>query len=235
MKTTIGKQYLRGVRRAFPVILGFIPVAITFAILAMEASLTKGETIAMSMAVFAGASQIMAVKMIADGTGMLSVVIATFVLNLRHIIMSTCVFKRMKTKHRGIKLLTSFWVTDESFALFTTEEEEHCTPSYMLGIITVTYLSWVGGTILGVFVSVLLPEIVKNSFAVALYALFIALITPDVKKSLRLFFVVLITAGLNFAFAFLMDSSWAVIFSTLVGAWIGIFLTAPSKKEGEGA
>lgn len=232
MKSEIGKQYIRGVQRALPVILGFVPVAITFAILAMEASLTKGETVAMSVAVFAGASQIMAVKMLADGTGMLSIVLATFVLNLRHIIMSTCVFKKMKTKRKSLKLLTSFGVTDESFALFTTEEEVHCTPAYMLGLITVTYLSWIGGTVLGVFVSVLLPDMIKNSFAIALYALFIALITPDIKKSLRLFFVVVITAVINFVLSFWMDSSWAIILSTLLGALIGVFLTE-SKKEKE--
>ena len=46
-----------------PVMLGFIPVAIAFAIMASSAGMTRGESVAMSVMVFAGASQMMAVSM----------------------------------------------------------------------------------------------------------------------------------------------------------------------------
>ena len=228
------KQYCYGVKRALPVILGFVPVAITFAILATEASMTRGETVAMSMAVFAGASQIMAVDMLASG--LWSVVLATLVLNLRHIMMSTCVFRRMHSAKLWQKIIASFGVTDESFALFTSEENESvCTPWFMFGIITVTYSSWVGGTILGVFLTVLLPEVVKNSFGIALSALFLALLVPDLKKSGKLLLTVLLTAGLNYGLVFLFgsDSGWPVIGSTLLGAALGSLWMTP-KKEKEG-
>ena len=103
-----------------PVMIGFVPVAIAFAIMAIDAGLSATEAISMSIFVFAGASQMMSVGMIAEGAGMLSIVIATFIMNLRHVIMSTCVFGRMDKTTALDKLVCSFGVTDESFAIFTT-------------------------------------------------------------------------------------------------------------------
>ena len=118
--TTKAKSFLRGLRASIPVMLGFIPVAIAFAIMAGWAGLNSLESVAMSVMVFAGASQMMAVGMIGEGAGYLVIVVATFIMNLRHFIMSTCVFDRMRRngKKTGVamKLLCSFGVTDESFA-----------------------------------------------------------------------------------------------------------------------
>ena len=110
------KSYLYGIRRSVPVFFGFLPVAITFAIMATATGLTALETIAMSVFVFAGASQIMAMGMIGAGAGMLSVVLATFVLNLRHLIMSTCIFNKIRIKNPLLKLVGAMSVTDEGFA-----------------------------------------------------------------------------------------------------------------------
>ena len=165
---------------------------------------------------------------------MMSIVIATFVINLRHIIMSTCVFKRLGNKNILTRLLIGFGVTDETFALFTTEDENRCDQYFMFGLITVTYLSWVLGTVLGTLISVMLPALVSDSFGIALYALFIALIVPDVKKSLRLFVVVVLTAVINTAFCFVLDKSWAIILSTLIGAFIGVFIVEDKDKDADG-
>ncbi len=217
-------NYLYGIKKSIPVFFGFLPVAITFSIMAIGAGMTDVETVAMSVFVFAGASQIMSVGMISAGAGMISVVIATFVLNLRHVIMSTCVFKRIRIRNPLLKLLGAMAITDEGFALITTEDKDRCDVPFMLGVITLTYLSWVFGTVVGVLASNILPDIVADSFGIALYALFIALIAPDIKKSLRLLLTVAATALINCVLCVFIPSSWAVIASTLIGAFIGTFL-----------
>ena len=226
------KSFLYGMKKSIPVFFGFLPVAITFAIMAMGSGFMWYEALGMSVFVFAGASQIMAVGMISAGAGMLSVVLATFVLNLRHFIMSTCIFKKIRVRNVFLKLLLAFSVTDEGFALVTTEDDSHCDVPFALGIITVTYLSWIFGTVIGVVASGILPAILADSFAVALYALFIALIVPDVKGDARLLLTVLITATLNTLLCIFMPSSWAVIISTLAGAALGTFLVK-DKDSGE--
>ena len=224
MKNQKVKSYLYGMKKAIPVLIGFLPVAITYAIMARGAGLTAGETVGMSAAVFAGASQIMAVGMVAGGAGSFSIVLATFVLNLRHIIMSTCVFHRLKTKNWLVRIVSGFGVTDETFALYTTEDEKNCNEYFMLGLITVSYLSWVLGAVVGIVASNILPQSLASSFGVALYALFLALIVPDVKKDLRLFITVVLTVVMNTLLGLILESSWAIIISTLVGAAIGVWL-----------
>ena len=84
-------QYFTGVRAGIPVILGFVPVGIAYAIMARQAGFSAFETVFMSIAVFAGASQMMAVGMYVQGASIIAMILATFILNLRHLIMSTCV------------------------------------------------------------------------------------------------------------------------------------------------
>ena len=231
------KQYFDGAKKALPVILGFIPVGIAYAVMANEAGLTAAENVLMSMFVFAGASQIMAVGMIAQVASMVTIVTATLILNLRHIIMSTCVMNKMKNVSLAKRLIASFGVTDESFAIFTTIEEKKCTIGYFLGIITVSYSAWITGTVIGVFARNFLPAIVSNSLDIALYAMFIALLVPHLKNNLKLLILVVITATVNTLLCMAIDSGWAMIISTLVCAGIGIFIIDDKElaKDGDNA
>lgn len=113
-------SFIGGVRAAIPVVFGYIPVAIAYAILAREAGLSTLQTMGLSLFVYAGASQIMAAGMIAHGTALITIIITTFLLNLRHIIMSTCVMNGLKDLSLPARLTGSFWITDETFAVFTT-------------------------------------------------------------------------------------------------------------------
>ena len=114
------QQFLAGLHAGIPIIIGFIPIGIAFAIMARQAGFTVLQTTGMSITVFAGASQMMAAGMTAQGAGILAIIVTTFILNLRHIIMSTCVYQRMEHTHPLARLLTAFGVTDETFAVFTT-------------------------------------------------------------------------------------------------------------------
>ena len=67
MKSNTAQQFLRGMQSGVPVILGFIPVGIAYAIMARQAGFSVAQTCFMSLLVFAGASQMMAVGMYAQG------------------------------------------------------------------------------------------------------------------------------------------------------------------------
>ena len=233
------KSFLGGLKTSVPVMMGFIPVAIAFAIMASAAGLDGFESVAMSVMVYAGASQMMAVGMIAEGAGYLAIVVATFIMNFRHFIMSTCVFERMKRngKRTGLamKLFCSFGVTDESFAIFTTSDTKKCDKWYFTGVFLGPYLSWILGTLVGVLLGAVLPEIVSNSLGIALYAMFIALLVPNVKGNIRLLAVVFITAVINLLLRFVIDANWALIASTLIGAAIGVFIVKDEDDTSENA
>jgi len=228
-------QFLEGMRAGLPVILGFVPVGIAYAIMARQAGLTVIQTCGMSLMVFAGASQMMAVGMYAQGAGLLAMVLATFILNLRHLIMSTCVMNRMKDGGVASRLLAAFGVTDESFAIFTTVEKEKCTVTYLLGLILVTYASWNVGTFIGAVASDLLPAILSASLGIALYAMFLGLLVPNLTNNWRLGALVTLTAVCNTILSQFMASSWALILSTLLCAFVGVFFVDLPADGGEEA
>ena len=231
------KSFTYGLRMSVPVIIGFIPVAIAFAIMASSAGLNGFESVSMSVMVFAGASQMMSVGMIANGAGYLAIVVATFIMNLRHFIMSTCVFDRMRRngKKTGVamKLLCSFGVTDESFAVFTTTDVKRCDKWYFLGVYLGPYLSWILGTVIGTLLGSVLPDIVSDSLGIALYAMFIALLVPNLKGNFRLLIVVGITAVINSLLCLIIDPNWSLIASMLIGAAIGVFIVKDDGSESD--
>lgn len=221
--TSKKEQYITGLKWGVPVILGFIPVGIAYAIMARQAGFTISETIGMSVAVFAGASQMMAVGMYEQGAAIITMIIATFIINIRHLIMSTCVVNRIRGEKTLLKLLAVFGVTDESFAIFTTEDENKCTVYSFFGLITVTYTSWIIGSAIGAITSDFLPSIITASLGIALYAMFLGILIPNITHNFKLGLLVVMTAICNSIVSQIVDSSWALIVSTLVCAFIGVF------------
>ena len=77
-----------------------------------------------------------------------------------------------------------------------------------LGVSIIPYLSWVLGAIIGVSVLNMLPVIVTNSFNISLYALFIAILIPNLKRSKTITLMVIITGilisrGSNYLYDFI--------------------------------
>lgn len=217
-------DYLQGIKAGVPIILGIIPVGVAFAIMARQSGFSILETIMMSATVFAGASQMVSVKMYSQGADLLAIILATFVINLRHLIMSTCIMHKMKSDNVLMKALVSFGITDESFAIFTNLESEEATIGFFMGLISVTYSTWVLSTVLGAISVKLLPAIIANSLGISLYAMFIALLIPNVKSDFKLLYLMIFTGLLNLILVNIIGGSWAMILSTLIAASVGACL-----------
>ncbi len=216
-------DYIMGLKLGLPVILGFIPVGIAYAIIARQAGFSISETLGMSVLVFAGASQMMAAGMYEQGAALIAIIFATFILNLRHLIMSACVVNKIRDAKPALKLLAAFGVTDESFAIFTTDKKDTGSVFTFLGLITVTYTSWIAGSAIGAIASDFLPLVLTASLGIASYAMFLAILIPDLKHNCKLGLLVIITALCNALLCQFLESSWALILSTLMCAGVGIF------------
>ena len=109
-KTEKGREFLAGMHAGTPIVLGYIPVAVAYAVMARQAGFTAAETVAMSVAVYAGASQMMATEMYAQGAGISVIILAALIMNLRHVVMSTCVVSRLQKTRPAMRLLLAFGV-----------------------------------------------------------------------------------------------------------------------------
>lgn len=218
------RQFLLGMQSAIPVVIAYLPMGIAYAITARSAGLYILETIMMSVCVFTGAGQMLAAQMLVENADLIVIVIATFVINLRYIIMSTCVVNGLKGSPLYLKMMATFGVTDEAFAIFTTRREDHRSMTYWMGLMLTTYASWISGAVIGAFTSNILPDILRDSFGIAMYAMFIAIVVPGLKGNRPLVWVVCITAVLSTLFSLFLDSAWSVVCATIIGAGIGVYI-----------
>jgi 4-azaleucine resistance transporter AzlC len=226
------EAFLLGVKHGWPIAFGYFFISITFGVLAVQGDLMSAfEATLMSIWVFAGASQFISLSLLPTA-GWIEIVIATFILNLRHLLMSTTLARKIKTSKPKAAIL-AFGITDETFVVSTIgKEKEGIQGSYFAGVAITAYSGWILGTAIGGIFSAVIPTSITNSMGIGLYAMFIALLTPTIKKSLQKALVAGASAVMcSFIYFFIesMSYGWAVVISTIFASTLGLFL--PSERE----
>ena len=222
----------QGIVASLPIFIGYIPVAVTFGLLAKSTGVTLLEAFLFSSLVFAGASQFMALQLIQFGVSPLQIVAITFIMNFRHFLMSSYLSTIFPINDRSWLPFISFGVTDESFAYFSTQKQ-HPGANFILGLQYSAYVSWVGGTIVGYIFGAIIPHTLQASMGLALYALFIALLIPEAKKSFPAAIIAIIGGLVHSLLTWLkfFSTGWNIIIAILVAAGIGALLLMDEEKE----
>lgn len=223
-------EFLRGLKTGIPILVGFFPVATTFAVLASQGGMNALETIMMSIMVLAGSSQIVAAQMLIAGSGIMEIVFAVFFLNLRHFIMSTYVMRRLNKSSLKAKLVMAFGVTDETFALYSVEPESSGAP-FFAGVACMTYFAWIFGTLAGTFLIQFIPQEICSYLVIALYAMFIQIIAPKAVRDSEVLKTVIISILLNCILSIWIPSGWSIIVAMLVGAAVGSSLKLRKEEK----
>jgi len=208
-------------KQALPIILGYLPVGFAYGVLARKSGISIDNTVIMSLIVFAGSAQFIAVGLIASGASALSVIITTFIVNLRHMLMSAALSPYLKKWSKLEIAGFTFQLTDESFAVHSTRfanGDTHKSDTFLIN--SIAQLAWVGGTVLGIFSSTLISDVKPMGLDYALPAMFIALLIFQIKDKSHVI-VGLITGLLSTALALGGAGQWNVIIATLIGATLG--------------
>lgn len=109
-----------GMVGAWPICLGYVPIGMALGVLARQAGLTPFDIGLMSLLVFAGSAQFICVAMIGEGASALSIILTTFVINFRHVLMSSSLAPHLYGVRRSFLALFAYGVTDESYAINMT-------------------------------------------------------------------------------------------------------------------
>lgn len=226
----------KGIAAGFPIMLGYLPVALTYGVLASRSGMSNLELTLMSVLVFAGAAQFLAVGMVATGIGIIEIIIATFVLNFRHFVMSLSFVNRLKGIAIRAKIPLTLGLTDETFtvsALYKEEAKEKHGHLFYVSLILTAYLSWVGGSYLGGVLGNIIPARLSDSMGVALYAMFIGLLVPSIKKEYKIATIALLAMLINFLCQLWgMNQGWAIVIGTVLAGFSGIWILRDGE-EGE--
>lgn len=181
--STPTRPWLTGVREAIPLLGGYLPVAISFGLIAAQAGFTPWEATLISLLVYAGASQFLFVGMVASGAPLWLVVAMTLLINVRHMVYAPNLAPWLGQSRWWPWLMHG--LTDQVFAL-----AHHRLPQlaaaqrlgWYTGAALLAWASWVAGTALGAVAGewvVARWPLLGEIMPFALPALFLALLAPQ--------------------------------------------------------
>ncbi|MGG3799362.1 AzlC family ABC transporter permease [Metabacillus fastidiosus] len=212
-------NFVHGLQAGISIAIGYMPAALTFGLLAKSTGLTLYETVLTSLIVFAGAAQYIFLSLLAVGTGAIEIIFTTFIVNIRHFLMSASLSEKIESDHLWKKALYSFGLTDETFSVASLKSGK-VTTGYMFGLILISYSSWVINSGLGHVIGASLPKIIQESMSIALYAMFIGLLIPTLKKQRKVLFLAVTAAVFNsicVATGYI-STGWGIVISTIAAA-----------------
>ena len=228
-------KYSDGLRDGVPIGLGYISVSFTFGMMAVASGLPVWVTVAISMTNLTSAGQFAGLSMICAMAGYLEVALTQLVINIRYALMSLSLSQKLKSDTKTLaRLGISFGITDEVFAVSTTKKGK-VGKKYMAGLITVPYIGWALGTLLGAVAGTLLPPSVQSALGIAIYGMFIAIIVPVAKKSMPVLIVTAIAVSMSCLFRYLpalnqVSGGFVIIICSVVASTIGAIIF-PIKEE----
>ncbi|HHX23456.1 MAG TPA: AzlC family ABC transporter permease [Thermoanaerobacterales bacterium] len=213
-----------GIKRAAPIVMGYIPVGFALGVMAADVGLSPLQMAIMSIFVYAGSAQFIAVEMLGSQISAVPIIITTFLVNLRHFLFSASLAPHFKEiKQRYIPLI-SFFITDESFAVSITDvEQKRLSHFYYFGLYITAYLSWVVSTMIGATLGSLIPDTKALGFDFALPGMFLALLCMQFKNS-KFVLVSLISGFLSIFFIYTIPGNWNVILAAIVAAIVGVLI-----------
>lgn len=218
------KEILKGWKAATPVALGYIPLGLAFGIMAAQQGLTWVDVFFLSLLVYAGSAQFIASAMIAANASAIAIIGTTFLVNLRHMLMSASLSPLLKHLSTGSLALISLEITDETYAAGYPEASTgKASKWFYFALNNLAHGSWIACTVLGCLLGNSISDPQKWGLDFALPAMFIGLIFTQLKGKSDI--LVSLAAGiLSVVLVFLLKDNFNIIVATVLAATLGAWL-----------
>jgi len=172
-----------GFRAIAPMLPGVVPFGMTAGIAAIDAGLGPVVGLAMSVIIFAGASQLVIAQLLNDGALPVIVLLTALLINLRMIMYSTSLAPYLGGLPLHWKTGLAYLLTDQAYAVSITRflgggssGQWHW---YYLGVALPIWLIWLLATGLGVWLGAAVPVTWQVGFALPL--VFLVLLVPIIR------------------------------------------------------
>ena len=214
---------------AWPICLGYFPIGLSLGVLAQKGGLAPWQMAAMSILVFAGGSQFIAVAMIGSGASPLAIVSTTFMVNLRHLLMSSALSVHFPGVSRRFLALFSYGITDESFAVNMSRFNQGDWNRFSALILNhAANTTWLVSTVAGVYVGQLVPPGAAG-VDFALTGMFICLLVFQLRSAIFVFTAVISALSALLAYLWLPGNAYVVVASCLA-ATLGLLVKRRMQK-----
>lgn len=219
------KDFKEGLVSGIPIGLGYLSVSFTFGIMAVGMGLYWWQATIISMLTVTSAGQLAGIgTMIHPGLYM-EMLISQITINIRYSFMSISIGQKADSKFKGIyRWILGFMMTDEIFGVASSRKS--VSRSFYAGLCVFPYLGWALGTLVGALLGEVLPGSLLSALGIALYAMFIAIVVPEMKKSKPVIVVVLIAIIMSCGFKYLpilqgVSTGIAITICGVVAALVG--------------
>lgn len=178
------KQIMKQVfPQTIPVMAGYLSLGVAFGLLLRSIGYGTLWAFLMSVFIYAGSAQFLAVELLASGATLVQVALLTFLLNFRHLFYGLSMIE----KYRGTgirKVYLIFGLTDETYALLTGYKvpEGIPAPKYYFAVTLMNQCYWILGCVLGSVAGSILP-FNTTGIDFAMTALFAVLVVEQWKSN----------------------------------------------------
>lgn len=225
---------IAGYRACVPVALGVAVYGVLYGLLARQKGLTWLEAQSMSLLVFAGASQLIALDLWSPDLDVFSLILTTFIVNLRHVLMGAALSPQLLRLSAGKAFGSLFFMTDESWALALTRWAEDRRTSagsdgaFLLGAGLAVYSFWNASTALGHVLVRGLDDPARYGLDFAFTAVFTALLVGLKPRKADILPLIAATAA-ALLFARVCPGKWYILAGALAGGGTAALLPAAAK------
>jgi 4-azaleucine resistance transporter AzlC len=222
---------IKGMRDALPIVLGCIPIGMAHGLLTQQAGFFIWVPLGMCLFVFAGASQFTAISMLQNGAEPVAIIVTTFIINFRHLLMSASLAPHLTSWTMQQRLLTGCMLTDESFATlsarFTTVAVK---PTEAIALHVTIYFTWALSVVAGFYLGFLIVNPEAWGLDFALPAMFAGLLLPVCRNR-----PAIIAAAAGGVTSVLLTQlglkTWGAFTGALIGATAGVVLGGSKYVE----
>ncbi len=218
------KGFKKGFKSGLPIAFGVASYGFVFGILSKQAGLDIFHALFMSTFVFAGASQFVAMDMWVTPLPIFTIIITTFVVNMRHILMGAVLVKKMEGLTKFQQYFSLFFLVDESWAYSVSKwEGGNKNGALLAGTGVCLFISWALSTAIGSILGSGNIDPAKWGIDFAFTAIFIFLATGlwQGKKDLLPWIV---AAAVAIIVAHALPGKWYILSGSIAGSLTGVLL-----------
>jgi len=235
-KNLTGKSFGVGMRDGIPIALGYLPVSFSFGIMAVKGGIPILTAIIISMTNLTSAGQVAGLSILTAGGAFAEMALTELIINLRYSLMAVALSQKLDRGFNLLhRLLCAFCLTDEIFAVAASKKGE-VSRGYMYGLLSLPYVGWTVGTLLGAVAGELLPERISAALGIAIYGMFIAIIVPPSCERRGVLFTVICSALISCAIEYIpvfsgITQGFAVIICGVAASVTAALLFPIDDKE----
>jgi 4-azaleucine resistance transporter AzlC len=210
-------------------IVGILPFGLIYGALASLAGLSLWQALGMSLLVYAGSAQFIAISLLSLGSGAVVILLTTLVVNLRHVLYSAALQPYVGHLGQTWRVPLAFGLTDETFAVvqrryLSRGMTEHG-QWYHAGVALALYLSWISSSLMGALFGHSVPNLAGWGLDFAMLATFIGIVVPALRNQPQ------IAAALVAAAVALLCHAWPYKLGLMAAALSGIAIGVALERR----